>query len=138
MDLRSATKAVYAHFLAAWAIGPNTPVALGNESMPEPAAPWVRVTMIPNTDEQLTVGGTGNKVFERHDAIMVGIFSPADAGDGPLLDLMQAAVNVFEGKSTSSGGETINFFRVRRSRGDDETHLITALVEAQCRYQERK
>jgi hypothetical protein len=44
--------------------------------------------------------------------VRVQVFSPADAGEGQLLDLAQQVRDVFEGVSLTVGGETINFFQV--------------------------
>ena len=134
--MRPAYKAVLDAFVAAW--GSTTPIALGNESIDEPGAPWVRISMTENTSEQLTIGSTGNKIFERRASVRVQIFVPTDRGDGALLDLQQQARNVFEGKSVTVAGEPLSFFKVDADRGADEPHLIVGVVEAQCRYQERK
>ena len=137
MQMRAATEAIYQHFVTQWASA--TPIVFGNEAASEPAAPFVRVSMRENTSEQLTIGTTGNRIFERHASVYVQIFAPADAGEGPLLTLMQAARNVFEGVSVSSGAERVCFLPAPTAeRGNDEQHLISAIVEAPCRYQERK
>jgi hypothetical protein len=136
MDMRTATKTVYAAFATAW--GSTTPIVIGNESWPEPASPWVRLSMRETSSIQLTMGEPGNKIYERRCSVYVQVFSPADAGEGQLLDLAQQARNVFEGLSLSVSGETIDFFQVNCDPGDDEAHLHVSLVEARCRYQQRK
>lgn len=136
MEMRAAARAVYDHFLVAW--GGSTPVVLGNEAALEPSAPWVRLTLVPMTREQQTIGAAGNRVFEAREQAIVQIFVPSDAGDGPLRDLQQAALDVFEGASVTSGVETLYFFDVEPEREDDEPHLLVGSVTAIARYQERK
>lgn len=134
--MRPAAKAAYAHFATLW--GVTTTVLYPSESHVLPAPPFVRVSMVVNSSVQLTMGGPGNKLFERHASVRVQIFVAVDAGEGQLLDLGQAALNVFEGKSIEVAGEPIAFFKVDFDRKDDEPHLLAGVVEAQCRYQERK
>jgi hypothetical protein len=136
MNMRTARKTIYAAFTTAW--GATTPVVIGNESWPEPSSPWVRLSMRENSSRQLTVGGPGNKIYERRCSVFVQVFSPADAGEGQRDDLGQQARDVFEGLGLAVTGETIDFFQVDFDAGDDEPHLFTGRVEAQCRYQQRK
>lgn len=136
MQMRAAHKAVYAHFAAAW--GATTVALYPNESHVQPPAPFVRVSMVENTSDQHTIGGAGNKLFERRESVYVQIFVSSNAGEGLLLDLAQAARDIFEGASLSVEGEQLTFFQVDFDREDDEPDLLAGTVEAQCRYQQRK
>lgn len=141
MQLDEAYKAVTQHFLSEWAGA--TPVVFGNESATEPPPPWVRVSMRPNVRKQETVGGVGNKIFESRESVYVQIFVASDTGDRQLRELQQQVLDVFEGLSlavavASGAVESVDFFDAEPSRGEDEPHLLVGIVEAQCRFQERK
>lgn len=96
MTEAQAVEAVYGAFAAGWAtLHSGMEIVLGNESA-SAADTWARVTVIPTTRPQGSLGPPGSKRFENRGYVAVQLFVPSDGGDKPLRSLADDARTVLE------------------------------------------
>lgn len=94
----AARNALYDAFAAGWTNG--VAYFLGNEgSDPPPRTDWVRVNVQHNASAQDTLGGIGNRKFDRLGLISVQIFTLPDQGQERADQLVQDVRAIFEGKT---------------------------------------
>lgn len=78
--------------------------------------PYARVWIRHSGGGQVSMGGVGNRMFERRGSIQIEIASPTGNGLSESYQLAKVAADVFEGKSSPGG---IWFRNVRwRERGE--------------------
>lgn len=154
--INEAREALYAHFLANWnelvivlleAWGlelpgltgqPLVPYALGDETMTPPNGPWVRLTVRHGPTSQETLGTCGNRNFERTGRVFVQGFH-VPGGDERTLDLvMEAARQVFEGRTIQPLGIRFNAVEVSELGVIEGGRWQAALAEAPFDYTTRK
>lgn len=128
---------VVKYFLADW--GNTSPVFLEGENSKEPedgSIEWCRLTIRHMNAGQETLGGQGERKFNRDALAIVQLFMPENQGKRLLSTRMQTVLTIFEGKRIL--GSSVRFNTVRpQERGQDKKWL-SANVEAEFSYTERK
>lgn len=74
-------------------------------AIPSSTVPWARVTATHNDSVQRSLGGPGQRRFERRGIVTVQIFTPRGRGQGLSLaqQLATIARDAFEGKASPNG-----------------------------------
>ena len=136
--LSEAEDAICQAFSDAWA--DRTPVEWPNVATEGPQlregnVAWCAVHIIHDGADQRTLGGEGERVFERFGGLTVQIFIPAgQRGLSPASELAKVAADAFEGKTV--GG--VRFYRVgTRTIGSDGT-WFQVNVSADFEFDETK
>lgn len=132
-----AREAVLEHFVAGW--GATTPFSLENEKASEAklgagSNPWVRLSFRNLDGYQETLGGIGQRIYERVAKVYVQVMAPVDRGMKAGADLAQQARALFEGVRI---GELVGYGGVVRETKPDGKWYVT-LVEVAFRYYEKK
>lgn len=135
--LAQARERIYESFVTDW--GATSPFTLDNEAYDTPVgSEWVRVAVRHNASNQETLGGIGNRKYERIGSVFVQCFTPLDKGLAAADNLAAAARAIFEGKTLAPAGEAIHFFDVvvREIGPDGAWYQVN--VEAFFTYHETK
>lgn len=128
-----AREAIYQEFLTAW--GATSPFTFENEAYtPTAGVSWVRLSVRHNTSLQDSIGGVGNRKFERSGRVFIQIFTPLDRGLRPADALTATARAIFEGVRVSG---IVFYSPVIREIGPDGAWLQVN-VECPFDYQEVK
>lgn len=130
-----AREAMQEHFVAGW--GATTPFVFENENYSEATAgtkPWVRFSVRNLDGYQYSLGGIGNRLYERVARVYVQVMSPVGKGMQAGADLAQQARALFEGVRV---GELVGYGGVVRETKPDGKWYVT-LVEVAFRYYETK
>jgi hypothetical protein len=124
-----------AAFVAAW--GSSGPYVFDNEDFEPPTdAVWARVAVRHSGAGQETLGGPGNRKFERRGAVITQVFVPQGTGTTVLSGLLAAVRGTFEGVTLA--GTTVRFGDVVvRENGPDGSWFMST-VEAQFTYDEKR
>jgi hypothetical protein len=88
---------------------PMVPYAFGDEKIDPPNGPWVRVSVQHLTSSRTSIGGCGNRRFQRPAIAFFQFFMPPDQeGGSEVMDLLvESARRVFEGRRIDPEG--LNF-----------------------------
>lgn len=110
---------------------------LENEKFSRPESePWARFSVRINAATQDTLGGVGNRKFERSGSVFVQVFTPLDEGTNRSSQLVQTVVNGFEG--TRIVGTTIRFNDVIPRKTGIDDKWFGQIVEATFDFDETK
>jgi hypothetical protein len=99
-----------------WSNVENIPIAWPNREFAPPGkAPWVRVTIIEGSGEQVTIGGTNN--LYRHSGILfLQVFVPVNSGDYKARSIADELADVFRSDSFDGAAAEVVRFRTPRIR----------------------
>ena len=135
-DIRTARVEVMSHFATAWAAQtPPVPVLLYDDKerdVPDDA-PYARIIMRHNLRDRRTLGNeTGNRRFRSFGVITVQVF--AISGDGLTRsdELVNVAVNAFEGDKT--GEDRVHFRNVSHQEIGQDGPWFQVNVTAEFDY----
>lgn len=129
-----ARAAVQTRWIQQW--GNTTPYVFENEAGKEPstAVPWVRVSFRNLGGTQHSLGGIGNRVWQRDARVFIQVMAPANKGMQGGADIAQQARAVFEGERL---GELICYEgNVRETKPDGKWYVT--LIEIRAQYYEKK
>jgi hypothetical protein len=135
--LGQARERIYESFVTDW--GATSAFTFDNEEFDPPTGtPWVRLAVRHTASNQETLGGIGQRKYERIGSVFVQCFTPLDSGVASADNLASIARAVFEGKTLAPAGEAIHFFDVvvREVGPDGAWYQIN--VEAFFTYHETK
>lgn len=143
LTFQEARDAVLGRFKAQW--DADTPAVTGSvppvqwQNVREPAAedtgaPWARVFINHQPSGDHTLGGEGNRLFERLATVFVQIFVPVGEGLALADQLAKIAADAFEGKRA---GE-VWFRNVRMQEVGPDGPWFQVNVSATATYDERK
>lgn len=82
-DYAAAVRALKDRLAAGWA---TTPILFENEGAPVMAddagnlTPWIECLVLADSSEQMTIGGTGNRITVDEGVVSVTVFTPAGMG----------------------------------------------------------
>lgn len=65
--------------------------------------PWWQIIIRHAIGGQRTLGGEGNRLFERNGELIIALFDPAGKGLSESYNLAKPILDTFEGKSSPSG-----------------------------------
>lgn len=105
-----AKQIILAEFETLWvAAHPTVPYFFENEAQGPPSdGPYVHLFIRHATRNQESLGGIGARKFQSSGFIVLQIFAPLDGGSAVADNLAATAQSIFEGKSLTSGGATVN------------------------------
>ncbi len=130
-----AKQAIYLAFQTAWAS--ETAFTFENENFDPPdESPWVRLSVQHTDAGQETLGSAGNRNFERIGSVLVQIYTLLNAGTERSDELVEKAVEIFEGKEFA--GTTVRFKDVAGRESGPTGRWYLAIVEADFVYIEKK
>lgn len=149
-SINDAREAIYQHFVANWAsyVAAEAarqsvtlaapPYALGDETLDPPNGLWVRLTVRHGPTSQETLGTCGNRNFDRSAiAFVQGFMTPG--GDERTLDVcMEAARNLFEGRTIAPIEARFNAVEVSELGVIEGGRWQAALADAPFNYATRK
>ena len=149
-SINDAREAIYQHFVASWvaAVAAEAarqgvtmaapPYALGDETMEPPNGVWVRLTVRHGASNQETLGTCGTRTLDRSARAVVQGFN-VPGGDERTLDVaMEAARNVFEGRTVAPIAARFNAVEVSELGVIEGGRWQAALAEAPFNYTTRK
>lgn len=116
---------------------PVPPVAYDDNAPPPTKGDqaWARVTLLHNDGDQQTLGGIGNRRFNRLGVVIVQVFTPYGGGSTKADVLVPVARDAFEGKSTPGG---VWFRHVREQDAGKSGQWQQTNVSAEYEYDEIK
>lgn len=99
---------------------------------------WVHLRIMHNTSRRLTVGGKGNRRFNRRGLITMQIFTEPGLGPKRADIIAEAVVKMFEGRSLP--GFSVNFSNCepRETGLDNDGRYNVTLAEVAFEYRVRK
>lgn len=113
------TKAQARDFIAALFIdglsnaGITAPVSYQNIKFDRPENEnWIRLTFLPNSGTQETLGRQGNRKFQRSGIITAQIFVPLNSAMATSDSLVEAVQRLFETNDIDTGSDVLYFFDV--------------------------
>lgn len=96
--LADARESIYQQFVTDW--GANSAYTFDNEAFTPPVSgPWVRLVVRHAASEQTSLGGVGNRKFDREGLVLIQVFGRLDRGTKTVDDLAELALAIYEGKS---------------------------------------
>ena len=102
-DISTVKQTIYDHFateLAASAFS-SVPWTRANEAFTPPEGDWMRVTLVPLSSQQDTLGKAPDRKWLRRGTVITQIFTPANKGTSQADGLTQFVREVFEGRTIS-------------------------------------
>ncbi len=94
----AAKESILQQFVTDW--GANSAYTFDNEDFRPPVdAPWVRLAIRHIASIQTSIGGLGNRKFDREGLVLIQIFGRLDRGTKAVDDLAELALAIYEGKS---------------------------------------
>lgn len=134
--LTEASPAVISHFVTEWES--TTPIVLDNEDqsivdLPD-SSEWVRVSIRHADRRQTSLGAVGNRRFTSIAICFISIFVTLNLGRKRLDELMEKAVEIFEGITLPNS--TVSFREVIGKENPREDRYFSGTVEANFEYQE--
>ena len=132
----AAKESIVQQFVTDW--GVNSAYTLDNEKFNPPVdAPWVRLVVRHVASQQTSLGGLGNRKFDREGLVLIQVFGRLDRGTKEVDDLVEKALAIYEGK-------TIDLIRFT-SRSEEHTselqspmYLVCSLLLEKKNQQEAK
>lgn len=97
---------------------------------------WARVSVVHDTGRQATLGGIGNRLFQREGSVTVQVFTPIGTGLSIADKVYKIVVDAFEGKTSASGN--VWFRNVRVNEIGPEGTWFQANIIADFEYDEQK
>jgi hypothetical protein len=155
-SINDAREALYQHFLAnwnelvlvtiqAWGLSlpgltgnPLVPYALGDETINPPNSTWVRFTVRHGSTSQETLGTCGNRNFDRSGRVFMQGLSPPGGDERALDVVMEAARNMFEGRTIGAPAIRFNAVAVKELGVVENGRWQAATAEAPFNYTTRK
>lgn len=127
-SVNTAREALYQEFNTAWAGA--TPLVFENEDYEEGTVAWVRFIMRNEDGEQLSMGASGSRHFERNGRVLVQIFTPINVGTSAADTLAENARTILEGKTISG----VHIYDVTTREVGVEGKWFYVLVEAPFQF----
>jgi hypothetical protein len=133
-----AREAIYEHFAAGWtAASRSERYCLENESfVPTPGTAWLRLAVRNVSGAQDSLGGVGERNFERIGIIFAQVFVPLNTGRSAADNVVQALRDILEGVRLS-GTDLWTYESVAREAGPTDGWDMTVL-ETNFRYVEHR
>jgi hypothetical protein len=135
----AAADAMYSLFLDNFTGFPTdkSRVECDNEAFTPPAGlPWARMAKRSNFSGQETLGGAGQRKFDRGGSLFVQFFAPLNSGSRELRGFADEAAKLFEGVSLSGNTIRFNSAEVREIGPSDGWYMI--VMEAVFVYTETR
>ena len=96
--LATARESIYQHFVTGW--GSTSAFTFDGEDFTPPESdPWVRLVVRHAASQQASLGGLGNRKFDRAGLVIVQVFTPLDQGAAAADVLVEKVMEIFEGKT---------------------------------------
>ena len=131
-----ANEAIAQQFATTWGTTGFT-FQLENEKYDPPDVnPWARLTVRHSGGTQDTLGGNGNRKFDRTGSAFVQIFVKSDGGTRQSKQLTQIVVDGFEGVTIT--GTSVTFLDVIARETGVDRGWFQVTIEANFRYFEQK
>jgi hypothetical protein len=113
MTPTAAYRAILQTFIVGWPLrvggteaAPTVPYAIDNRKLAQPTPPtFAQVDIVNLASDQVTMGRTSHRRFERNGFIDVRLFGARDQGRGPLDTLAEYVRELFEATSLGAVGE---------------------------------
>lgn len=94
----AAKESIVQQFVTDW--GANSAYTFDNEKFAPPVdAPWVRLSVRHVASQQTSLGGLGNRKFDREGLVLIQVFGRLDRGTKEVDDLVEKALAIYEGKT---------------------------------------
>ena len=133
MTPNAAIEAIYNRFITLWSA--KTAVILDNEGIEPPDnAAHVFLTVKSTFNNQRTLGGSGNRKYDRNGIIFVKINTLANTGIVTSNGYVKDVLDIFEGVSFS--GVVCNNTQVTELGSDGK--WFSVIVEISCNYEDIK
>jgi hypothetical protein len=133
MTPNAAKEAIYNRFITLWTS--KTTVILDNEGIAPPDnAAHVFLTVKSTFNNQRTLGGSGNRKYDRNAIIFVKINTLANTGISTSEGYVKDVLDIFEGVSFS--GVICNNSQVSELGSDGKWYSV--IVEIDCSYEDTK
>lgn len=96
--LSTARESIYQRFATDW--GVTSDYTFDNEDFTPPEdTPWVRLVVRHTSSNQVSLGSSGNRKFDRDGLVFVQVFTPLDQGSAVADALVEKVLEIFEGKT---------------------------------------
>lgn len=96
--LAAARESIYQQFVTDWAA--TSAFTFDNEAFTPPVSdPWVRLVVRHAASQQASLGGVGNRKFDREGLVLIQVFGRLDRGTKEVDDLAEKALAIYEGKT---------------------------------------
>jgi len=120
-----AIEALTQHWIDTWPGLSAVPFTFDNE-VADGAASYVRVSFVPLTRNQATMGDVGGRRFEMRGQVVVQLFGPVNVGVKPLYELAGKVRTVFEARNID--GIHTYAGATRRTPSDGVWDMVTVTV----------
>lgn len=137
--ISEARQAIYTLFYNGWGgATPETPVVYDQTAYdPTGVDEWVRISVRNVSNEQATLGGIGDRKFDRSGNVFVEINVEPSIAQTRIDELIDKAKNVFEG--IKIGGTSVFFKNVtHREQGIVDNQWNVVVVDAEYEYNETR
>lgn len=121
-----------------WADNWSTPFQFENESFTPPQTAWARLVVRHSVSAQETLGGTGNRRFERTGSTLIQIFTPTNQGTAEGETLAVQARELFEGKTLVDHPVHFGAVTISEDGVTPDGEWMQHTVSAPFRYEEQK
>lgn len=140
MTRDQAVEAIYQMFIAGWTDGgqPRTAITLDGEKFDPPAAPWVRLTVRHTTRAQASLGQPGNRRWDTEGIVFLQYFEPPDSGVARMHRHMDAAQQLFEGRSIAGTTIKLDSATARELGLVENGTWMASVLEAAFSYEQVK
>lgn len=133
MTPNAAEEAIYNRFITSW--GSKTAIILDGEGIEPPDdAAHVILAIRPTFNNQRTLGGSGNRKYDRNAIIFVKINTLANTGIAASNGYIKDVLDIFEGVGFSN--VICNDSSVRKLGTDGKWYSV--IVEIDCNYEDIK
>ena len=135
--IADARNAIYTYFLANFTGVPAARIDAANEEFDTPVGvPWVRLSVNHNFATQRSLGGAGQRKYDRGGTVFVQIFTPQNAGLNSADDIVQDVIDTLEGIHLQNNDIRLNTATPNEIGLTDGWHLL--LVSIDFEYTENR
>jgi hypothetical protein len=96
---------------------------------------WITIEFLPGTEEQVSAGGEGQRLFRENGVAFIHTFTRAGRGDDRALEIADEVRAIFRAKRLPGGTVIENVSPPDTGDGDDNGRFFRATIEASYRLE---